>query len=84
MCTVAASDEDSKEAEQGEEKVWSLVQLIKESQKSPKALGGQVCPPPLPPVCTTCIMKLLVGHCGRGMEWLHGWLPFAGTHQRRV
>ena len=49
MCTVAASDEDSKEAEQGEEKVWSLVQLIKESQKSPKALGGQVCPPPPPP-----------------------------------
>ena len=41
-------------------------------------------PPPLPPVCTTCIMKLLVGHCGRGMEWLHGWLPFGGTHQRRV
>lgn len=45
MCTVAASDEDGKEGEDSEEKVWSLVQLIRESCKSPKALGGQVCSP---------------------------------------
>lgn len=44
---VAAPSDDDKEAEQGEEKVWSLVQLIKESRKSPKELGGQVCFPPL-------------------------------------
>ena len=42
ICMVAAPSDDEREAEQGEEKVWSLVQLIKESRKSPKALGGQV------------------------------------------
>ena len=70
ICTVAASDEDGQEAGQGEEKVWSLVQLIKESRKSPKTLGGQVCPQSIH----------YMDHGAAEAHSVVAWFRLAGTH----